>query len=300
MTTNNDFRSNHETEAERIAAGVAQVAGAQSAQVLPVTTLVPVDRSAAQRESEENSIDLLELFYHLLASWKMILFVVICFSFAAAMITNFLITPLYEASSTIYIVGNRDSAINLSDLQIGAALTDDYVKVFDMWEVHEEVASNLKLNYTDKQLRKMLRVRNDKGTRMLDLIVTSPDPQEAADMANEYARVAIKFIEDTMSTDKPNVMSVALVPLLPVSPSMPKNITLAAVLGLVLCFAVTTIRMLADDKIKTADDIRKYSDLATLAIIPLDDDAQRSDKKQFRKDRKNRKKRGRQSSRRSA
>lgn len=66
---------------------------------------------------------------------------------------------------------------------------------------------------------------------MLDITVTSPDPQEAADIANEYAQVASQYIADTMATDKPNIMSVALVPSNPVSPNRTRNIMLGFLLG---------------------------------------------------------------------
>lgn len=53
------------------------------------------------------------------------------------------VTPKYQASSTIYVISQKDSDINMSDLQIGTALTDDYIQVFHMWEVQEKVISNL-------------------------------------------------------------------------------------------------------------------------------------------------------------
>ena len=79
-----------------------------------------------------------------------------------------------------------------------------------MWEVHEEVISNLGLPIADSDAGHA-PVVNDTDTRMLDITVTSADPQEAADIANEYAQVASQYIAETMATDKPNIMSVALV-----------------------------------------------------------------------------------------
>lgn len=119
------------------------------------------------------------------------------------MYTRRFCNALYEATSIIYVLSNRDSAINVSDLQLGSELTQDYIKVFHMWEVHEEVISNLGLPYSYSQMQDMLSVVNDTDTRMLDITVTSADPQEAADIANEYAQVASQYIAETMATDKP-------------------------------------------------------------------------------------------------
>ena len=229
-----------------------------------------VAETAEFSSAQEPTFDLLELLYRLIAGWKLIVILAIIGALLAGVYTVALVTPLYRATSTIYVLSNRDSVINMSDLQIGSALTSDYIKVFDMWEVHEGVLSNLGLPYSYSQIKSMLRVSNSNNTRMLDITVTSPSPQEAADIANEYAHVVSQFIEETMSTDKPNIMSTALVPTNPVSPRKARNIMLGFVLGLLLGVAIVTLRMIMDDKLKTSEDIRKATGLVTLATVPVE------------------------------
>ena len=218
----------------------------------------------------ETEIDLIELLYQLLAKWKFIVCIALIFCILAGAYTFFLVTPMYSATSTIYVLNRSDSAVNLSDLQIGIALTQDYIKVFSMWEIHEEVISNLNLPYSYSQMESMLTVTNDSNTRMLDISVKSPSAEEAAEIANEYAKVASEYIADTMATDKPNVMSVALVPANPVSPNKTMNIMVGFMLGFVLACGYVFVMFLLDDKYKTAEDIRKYTGLVTLAVVPVE------------------------------
>ena len=84
-------------------------------------------------------------------------------------------------------MSRTDSAINLSDLQIGSYLTSDYQEVFKTWEVHEQVLQNLGLDYEYEQLENMLSITNPADTRVLYITVNSDDPEEATAMANEYA-----------------------------------------------------------------------------------------------------------------
>lgn len=228
-------------------------------------------KAPAQPSGNVATIDLVELVYRLIGNWKLIAGLAVGFALIAGVYTSFFVTPMYEATSIIYVLSNRDSAINVSDLQLGSELTQDYIKVFRMWEVHEEVISNLNLPYNYAQMRSMLSVVNDADTRMLDITVTSADPQEAADIANEYARVASQYIADTMATDKPNIMSVALTPSNPVSPNRTRNVMMGFLLGGMLAAGIVTVRMLMDDKYKTAEDIRKYTGLATLAVVPMEE-----------------------------
>jgi len=242
-----------------------------SEQLKTRTGIVTAPQPAAVHEQDEGmTIDLVDLFYRLLASWKLIVCLAVVFAIIAGVYTIYFVTPMYRATSIIYVL-SPESILNMSSLQLGTALTSDYIKVFDMWEVHEEVISNLNLNYSYSEIRKKLSVTNSSGTRMLDISVTSPSPQEAADIANEYAKVASNYIQETMATDKPNIMSKALVPANPISPNRTRNVLLGFVLGGVLAAAFVTIRFLMDDKLKTSEDIRQYAGLVTLAVVPIDD-----------------------------
>lgn len=220
---------------------------------------------------QEYEIDLLELAKTVLNKWKRIVLCLLIGGFLAIFYTIFLVTPMYEATSMLYVLNRNDSAINLSDLQLGSALAKDYVKVFEVWEVHEEVISNLGLPYTYEEMQDMLTVSNYADTRMLEITVTSPSAQEAAEIANEYANVAREYIADAMATEKPNILSVALVPNKPVSPSKLKNTIIGALLGAVLACCTVVIAYLTDDKVKTEEDIRKYTGLVTLAVVPAED-----------------------------
>ena len=220
-------------------------------------------------EQEEETIDLLELFMGLLAHWQLIAATALVGAVLAALYTFFLVTPMYKATATIYVVSRNDSVLNFSDLQVGSELTSDYIKVFEMWEVHEKVISALNLDYTYNQMAEMLSVTNTTDTRMLDITVTDSDPEEAAAIANEYAEVGTKYISEKMKTDEPTLMSSARVAANPFSPSKAKNILLGFALGFVLSCGVVVLRVLLDDTYKSADDIRKYTGMVVLASIPL-------------------------------
>ncbi|MDO4356663.1 MAG: Wzz/FepE/Etk N-terminal domain-containing protein [Clostridia bacterium] len=219
--------------------------------------------------SDEYEIDLLELLYRLLENWKWIIAAALIGAIAFGVYTVMFITPTYQATSKLYVMNSSDSAINLSDLQIGSYLTSDYQEVFKTWEVHEMVIENLNLDYSYSQLQGMLSVSNPTDTRVLYITVTSADPQLAMSIANEYASVAKKYISETMVTEEPNIFSAALEPVAPVAPSKTKNVMMGFLLGAFIAAAIVVIRFITDDKIKTAEDIRRYVDLPTLAIVPV-------------------------------
>lgn len=238
--------------------------GLRQQPAVPPAAIKPYDDSA----QEETEIDLIELFYFLLSKLRWIILAAILAAVAAGVYTFFFQTPIYEATSKLYVTNSKDSAINLSDLQIGTYLTNDYQEVFRTWEVHEMVVKNLGLDYTYTQLQNMLSVSNPKDTRILYITVKSPSAAMASILANEYATVAKKYIYETMSTEEPNILSVALQPTHPVSPNKTRTVMLGFILGGMLMAGIFVAGFVMDDKVKTPDDILKYSGLVTLAVIP--------------------------------
>lgn len=216
----------------------------------------------------EVEINLIELLYHLMDNLKYIIGTAILCAALAASYVFFIADPVYEATSKLYVMSNGDSAINLSDLQIGSYLTNDYQEVFKTWEVHEMVIENLNLDVSYSTLSQMLTVTNPTDTRILSITVRAGDAQLATDIANEYAAVVKKYISQTMATEEPNILSVALKPNHPISPTKTRDILLGLILGAVLASAIIIVRFLMDDRIKSPDDLQKYVGLDTLAVIP--------------------------------
>ena len=223
---------------------------------------------AAEFEQQETELDVLELFYYLLEHIKQLVAAVVVGALVMLLVSLFFLTPQYEATSKLYVMARNDSAVNLSDLQIGSYLTSDYQEVFKTWEVHEQVLQNLGLDYEYEEIEDMLTITNPSDTRILYITVTSDDPVEATNMANEYANVARNYIYEMMGTEEPSLFSVALEPLEPVSPRKMLNTVLGGLVAGLIMAAILVVRFIRDDKIKTADDITNYIGIPTLAIVP--------------------------------
>ena len=215
-------------------------------------------------------IDLVALFFRFLEKIHWIIITALLGAVIAGLIVYFLVTPIYQATAKIYIVGS-DTAISLTDLQIGTNLAADYGEVFKTWHVHELVDRRLDLNYSYTKLSSMITVTNPAGTHVLYIQAKSPDPQEAKLLADTYAQVAREFIAVKMDMREPNVFEEAMQPTSPVSPRKTRDIVVGFLLGAVLAMAVITVKFLSDDRICTGEDIAKVGGLTTLGMIPLED-----------------------------
>lgn len=228
-----------------------------------------INQRVLLQSDEDEEIDLMELFYFL---WCHIVQIVLCVAAGAAIawgVTQFLITPKYEAISSIYIIStSNNAAVDLTDLQIGSQLTADYQELLLSRTMLETVIKNLNLDFTATDLKKMVSIENTSGTRILKIIVASPDPKKSADVANELAKQAGVYIPKIMKTERPEIVDQAVPPESKSSPNYLKNIALGGAGGAVLCCMVLVVRYLMNNTLVTPDDVERHLGIQPLTVIP--------------------------------
>ena len=250
-----------------------------------------------RNDNEEMEIDLLELLMVMKKHLAAILLagivgLVIMFAY-----TSFLVTPLYSASSMMYVMPDNSNSMNsstLSDMQVGQQLTSDYSSMIKSRSFMEDVIKKLNLTIDYQHLLEKVEVTNPTSSRILQVTVNDPNPQTAADIANEVASVAESKLKEITGMQAIKIYEEAAVPDRPSSPSLKKNCALGLLAGIVLAMAVITILYLLDDTIKTEDDIEKYLGMTTLAVLPYNG---RKQQRQAQKQKKQRAKQEKQTSR---
>ena len=219
---------------------------------------------------DEIEIDLGEIFHLLIQKLWIIL---LCFVIGAGATfagTKLLITPSYQASSMIYILTQATSVTSLADIQIGAQLTVDFETLAESRPVVEAVIDDLNLDYTYEEMTAMISTENPTDTRILRLIVENEDPELARDISNSLAEATAERVAYVMKSDEPTIVENAVIPSAPSSPNVMRNTMLGGIVGAALVVAVVLVKYLMNDTIQTEEDVRKYLDLHTLAVIPME------------------------------
>lgn len=221
----------------------------------------------AGNQPQAKTVDLVELFYYMLSKLHFLLLGMVLGAVLLGAYASSSITPIYTATSKLYIMGSTGSSI-IADLQIGTVLTMDYQEVFKTWEVHQMVNEELGTNYSYSALQSMISVSNPEDTRILYITARYPDSQTAADIANAYATAAKRFIVQTMKTDEPSTFSIALVPGMASGGGITGYVIRGILLGTVLAGGVLVLIFLLDNRPKSPEDVMRYANIPTLAVIP--------------------------------
>lgn len=229
-----------------------------------------MDELTQSTKQEEMEIDLLELFHVLLRKIWLILICLVAGAVLVGGYTKFFVTPQYSASATIYILSSTTSITSVADLQLGTELTGDFAEIAKTRSVVNAVIDEVGLDDSYASLLGRLSTENPAGTHLLKLTATDADPQRAAEIANAYADIMASQIADIMNTDQPNVAEQAVAPSAPSSPNLMKNTLLGGVAGAFLACLVIFVQFMMNDTIQTEEDVRKYLNINTLAVMPVE------------------------------
>ncbi len=208
--------------------------------------------------------------------WEKILVIIatgIIVGLAGFLVSKFLITPKYESETKLYVLDRaNDSATTLSDVQLSTQLTKDYQILVTSAPVMNQVIKELGLNMKASELASTISVDTPSDTRVLQITVTSDDPKRAKDIADKVAQVSSKKICDIMKIEQVNVIEEGSMSEEPAVDTVQKWTLIGLALGIVLSCAVIIIRSMLDDTVKTTEDVEKYFDLSTLAVIPISEE----------------------------
>ena len=232
------------------------------------------------RQTDEIEIDLWEICLVLVHNLALIISVGIMVALGAFLFTQLLVTPTYESTTKIYILNKQENAsVTYSDIQLGTQLTKDYAELIQSRFVLEEVVQGMGLDLTYEQMKEKVSVTTPTDTRILAITVKDSDPVMAMKMANAIREAAAVHIMNVMDIQAVNVAETANMPMKKSSPSVLKNTFIGGLLGVFLIIAVVLVRYLMDDTVKTPEDVEKYLQLSTLAVIPLNEGESEGKKK---------------------
>jgi capsular polysaccharide biosynthesis protein len=201
--------------------------------------------------------------------WVLVICVVVMFSLAYFW-TNYYVTPLYSAETTLYVGKNIDQeGLQTTDLNMGTNLIEDYREIAKSRLVAYEVMEELGITGIDADtLAEKIKVVQRGETRVIQISVEDADPRKALEITRTVAEVFRKKVIQIMQLENVQIIDRAEMPLLPVSPQKSRNYMLGIMLGAAIGAGIIFLIYFLDDNIKTPEDIRKCVELPVIGTIP--------------------------------
>lgn len=213
-----------------------------------------------------------ELLIAYLRRWKLLVLCMIVAGAIALGVTLVAVTPMYQATATIYVNNNRitenEGSLTSADLSAAIHLVKGYMILSKSDTVLEMAVEKLENKYSVSALRDATSVEQLGETMIFAIRVENADPAEAARVATKLAEVIPEVGPNVIKGSSAAVIDTAKVPTSIYSPSYSRNFILGALGGLLAAMIYVTIIYLKDTHIKDENDLADMFQLPILGRIP--------------------------------
>lgn len=188
----------------------------------------------------------IKMYFRMIQKGWWIIILAVLTSMNVTLIIDMFSAPVYEATTRMIVLPNpesfagKDFVSSLTSLDNSSIVTT-YADVFDS-EFNQQAFTKT-LNLTDLEIEEYTQstvVLPD--SNVLEVYVTGPDPEIVAQWANGVARTGIDYMKNLYQVYEINILDAAIVPIEPISPKPVRDISLGAMLGLLIGVILAILR----------------------------------------------------------
>lgn len=219
-------------------------------------------------------LDLYTVIQILLRKIKWLLIAAIVGAVLLGVGSKLFISATYQSKFQMYISNftqvDSNTNVSLGALNASQTLAGEYIVILKNDLVLNEVSSRLArqgytLSATD--IRNSLKMSSEDGTAMLNITVTTTNPNLSKAICDALANVAPTKLKEIMQMGTVTVMAPAKKGV-QVGPRLAMNTVLGAVAGLAVACAVVLIGYMTDNTVSDEREIRRRLNLTVLGEIP--------------------------------
>lgn len=217
---------------------------------------------------EMSELDLSELFVRLRKRLGMIVVITVLSAVLAFVVSNYLLSPVYEAKIGI-IIGKEDTSkeTTSSDITMYQSLMETYRSIAMTNRVAEDAVRGLAGVEADDLLRNTTVVTKS-GTMIMDIAVRDGDPLLAHRAVEAYGASFIKRAGELMPSGEVTIMDSSKVPEKPVSPNVKLNVAIGFMVGLMGSVGLALLLEHFKNTLVTIEDVERNLGFAVIGVIP--------------------------------
>lgn len=216
----------------------------------------------------EGTIDIRQLLKIIKKHLLLLIILPILFIILAAVLTFFVMSPKYEASTQILVNQNENNYdTNPQSVQNNLQLVNTYSEIVKSPRILDEVTKKLKNKYDYDELNQMVNVTNQAESQIINISVVNISRDDAERIANTIAEVYRDEMPNIMNIDNVSILSQATDNVKQIAPKTLVNLVIGFILGLIIALLVIFIKEMLDQRIKTEEDVEEHLNLPVLGKI---------------------------------
>ncbi len=203
---------------------------------------------------------------------KIIIASTVIITMIVAVVSMFVLTPTYEASSQFIVSEPKDKQTNEFDsstIQTNLEMINTYTVVITSRAILDSVIEVLDLPYSAESLERNIYVSNEPDSQVVTVDVLNQNHETATKIANQIVTTFQEKIPDIMNVDNVNILTTAeeLKNPRPIDPNVGLNTTIGLIVGLMLGVGTAFLIEYFDTTIKAKEDVEKKIGVPVIGMI---------------------------------
>lgn len=197
-------------------------------------------------------ISLSELFRILKKHLSMIISLGMIGLILAAILTFFIATPQYNATTQILVNRRTESAegLQLNDINSNVQMINTYKDIIKGPVILNEVRENLGTNLTTTDLSEKMEITTQEDSQVFSLTVVDENPHEAAKTANAVADTFQNEIGNIMNVENVTIISEAVPNTNQIAPNNLLNLVLGLLIGIMTGVGISYLMEMMDKSVR--------------------------------------------------
>ncbi|MBB4832122.1 MPA1 family polysaccharide export protein [Staphylococcus hominis] len=199
--------------------------------------------------------------------WLLILLPII-FLLLSVVLTFFALKPQYQASTQVLVNQKKEMKnVVVGEVQGNIQLVNTYAEILKSPRILDKVSKEYN-KYSSEKLNKMVNVKTQANSQILNINVTDYNKKKSEDIANKVANVFKDDMPHIMNVDNVSILSTANGTAEKVSPKTSVNLIIGLFVGLVLAIFIIALKEMLDKRIKSEEDVERELNIPVLGSIP--------------------------------
>lgn len=216
-------------------------------------------------------INLKEVYSYFKAKILWILLAIVIIVIIGNVYTIITRVPMYQSNTTIVLVGESKKEYSQSDSLLNQNLIGTYSEIITSRKVLQQVIDNLKLKTTVDELSSNITTSSVEDTEIIRITVNNERKKQAAEIADEVAKVFSDEIQDIYNLENVAIIDKAEVANSPYNINYVKDNIIYLAIGIVLSFGVVFVMYYFDTTIKSSEVVEEKLGLTVIGIVPKED-----------------------------
>ncbi|MCL2697845.1 MAG: Wzz/FepE/Etk N-terminal domain-containing protein [Oscillospiraceae bacterium] len=195
--------------------------------------------------------------------------VTVATTFAAFVLSEFVLPKKYSAVAKFYIENSRvqSEIVNVQDITAARNMVNTCAELFTTRDIARQLKTEANVAYTVNEIMDMVKMGTSNNTEFLQVTITADSPRMAVFMLEVFVQICVEEFDKIIESGRISLVDSPYSTGKPVFPDTTLFLILGFFVGFALTYLFVFVKEILDIKVKAEDDLFTIYDIPVFAEV---------------------------------